>query len=667
MPGNLYDPYGYEAGPAFLLPNGKAIFTGATGYNAIYTPSGNVNPGSWSSADSFPVIGGNQMSCPDSSGSMMVNGHILLSCSPIGTISDEFRGPAYFVEYDYTTNSFTQVTSPIPGYGADSMKDIACYQTQMLNLPDGNILVSVSQTGHSKQYYIYTPGSSPIPQGKPTIDNIIDLHCNSYKVTGKLFNGISEGSAFGDDWQMATNYPVIRLTDGTNVYYANTINWNRIGAVRTDSLEDTAYFTLPSIPGGTYSVVVTANGFASNPVILTTFGVAIISHTNLSSCNSGSGSATALAADGVAPYTYSWSPSGGTNTFASNLSGGIYTVTVTDNSGCTASASVNISQAPALNVYTTISNITCLGGKNGSAKAWVSGGTVPYTYLWNPGSNTNALISGLSLGTYTVTVSDSCGNTSTATAVIKQPDTLRVSIDSTLNIFCYGGYNGYAGAGVKGGTQPYTYYWSPGGGTDGSVSGIPSGTYTVTVTDICGNTSTAVASLTQPNPIIITSTVFNEIPDSGCDGEAIVAVVGGAPPYSYRWLPGAQTTDTVRSRCAGRYCCRVTDNNGCTSTACVDIISGIQNINPVTNNITVYPNPNNGQFTISLSNAELVSTSQPTVEIYNVLGEKIYSGFITYSSSFMIDLRSKPEGVYFYRVLNSNGSALGSGKIIIQK
>ncbi len=662
VPGNLYDPYGEEAGPAFLLPNGQALFTGATGFNAIYTPSGNTTPGTWAVADSFPIINGLRMCTPDASGAMMVNGHILMAVSPLGTsANDEFRHPTYFVEYDYTTNTFTQVTSPVPGFGTDSIPGMACYQTQMLDLPDGNVLLSVCETNHSKQYYVYTPGSPPIPEGKPTIDNVIHISCNNYYITGKLFNGISEGAEFGDDWQMETNYPLVRLTNGTNVYYARTSNWNRIGAVQTDSLEDTAYFTLLSIPGGTYSVVVVANGFASNPITLTTFGVAISAHTDLSACNTGTGSATSLAADGIPPYTYSWSPNGGTNPSASNLSSGNYTITVSDSTGCSASATVNITQAAPLTMYTTVSEITCRGLINGSAKAWVNGGTMPYTYLWSPGSNTNSLYSGLSTGTYTVFVTDSCGNSATATAVIIQPDIFGVSIDSTKNVLCYGGFTGKAYTDVSGGSRPYTYSWSGGGGTNANATTLSIGIYTVTVTDRCGNSGTAEAHVSEPAAIVNTTITFNESPGGGCDGEAVIIPSGGTPPYTYFWVGSAQTTDTIKNHCAGSYCCRVTDNQGCSQETCVDIVSGIENIVSATDGVTIYPNPNNGTFTLYLQN----ESKKPQIEIYNVLGEKVYRSEIN-TNTTQINLANRAAGLYFYRVLKEDGSVAGEGKIIIE-
>ncbi len=660
VPGDLYDPFGYEAGPAFLLPNGKALFTGATGFNALYTPSGDTTPGTWSVADSFPIINGHCMGTPDASGAMMVNGHILLSVSPIGVSNNEFLAPAYFVEYDYTTDKFTQVTSIIPGYNTDSIPWIGAFQTQMLDLPDGNILVSVSQTYQSKQYYIYTPGSAPIPQGKPTIDNLTNIACNKYRITGKLFNGISEGAGFGDDWQMATDYPVVRLTDGINTYYATTTNWNRIGAVMTDSLEDTAYFVMPSLPGGTYSVVVTANGFASNPVLLNTFGVSITSHTDLGSCNTGTGSATALAADGVAPYNYLWSPSGGTNASASNLSGGTYTITVTDITGCSVTASVVISQAAPLTVYPTVSYVNCNGGSDGSVKAWVNGGTQPYTYLWNPGGNTNAFMSGLSAGIYTVNVADSCGNTASTSVEVKQPDPLAIAIDSVIPVSCHGNYDGKILTNTTGGTQPYTYSWTGGAGNKDSASVLSVGTYTITVSDACGKSATAQATITQPNAIVNTTIVFNEIPGQGCDGEAVIIPSGGTPPYTYFWIGGGQTTDTIKNHCAGSFCCKVTDNHGCVQVTCVDIISDVQSISSGTDEITVYPNPNNGTFTVSSALAD------QTMEIYNVLGEKVYSQFLIPNSQFLINL-SQPNGIYFYRVYKTGGAILGQGKIIIQK
>jgi hypothetical protein len=136
----------------------------------------------------------------------------------------------------------------------------------MLDLPDGTVLLGQQL---DSIYYQYTPSGSPLAAGKPTISSIIP-QCPNFKITGTLFNGISEGAAYGDDWQMATNYPIVRLTQGTNVYYAKSYNWNRTGVVMTGNLLDTASFSVPAtIPAGTYSAQVIVNGNPSASVLIT--------------------------------------------------------------------------------------------------------------------------------------------------------------------------------------------------------------------------------------------------------------------------------------------------------------------------------------------------------------------------------------------------------------
>jgi hypothetical protein len=246
-----------EIGTGMLLPNGKAIFFGASGHTAYYTPSGNASAGSWIAGPDLP----SGLGTPDAPAALLPNGHILLAASPIPTSDTTvFLTPAYLFEFDYTNNTFTPV--PVPG-GAGSV-NTTCYELNMLNLPDGSVMLSDMGDTH---YYVYQSTGSPLAMAKPTISQITQQGCK-FAITGTLFNGISEGSSYGDDWQTATNYPIIRLTLGSNVYYARSFNWNRTG-VQTGSLADTAQFTLPAgLKAGIYSVVVTANGVASDPMSL---------------------------------------------------------------------------------------------------------------------------------------------------------------------------------------------------------------------------------------------------------------------------------------------------------------------------------------------------------------------------------------------------------------
>lgn len=255
VPVALYDDYGFETGAALLLPDGRAFFIGATGHTAYYTPSGSGNPGTWEAGPDIPDAQGT----PDAAAAMMVNGKILCAVSPVPSWAGVFQSPTSYYEFDYLTNTFTQIDGP----NGTLTTDEPCYFTGMLDLPDGTVLYADQ---YSQQYYIYTPDGSPLEEGKPTIGGIYRVNCDTFMAVGTLFNGISEGAYYGDDWQMNTNYPVIRLTAGDEVYYARTFDWNSTGVQRGDQ-PDTTYFTVPSsLPDTIFSLVVTANGIASDPV-----------------------------------------------------------------------------------------------------------------------------------------------------------------------------------------------------------------------------------------------------------------------------------------------------------------------------------------------------------------------------------------------------------------
>ena len=257
VPVALYDAFGDETGPGFLLPDGRAFFIGSPSNTAYYTPSGTTSPGTWAVGPTIPGAQG----APDAAAAMMPNGKILCALSPTPTSANHFPSPTTFYEFDYTTNTFTAITTPT-GSASVSMSS---YLTNMLVLPDGSVLYC--QQG-ATQYYLYASGGTPLAAGKPVISSITQNGDGSYHLTGTLLNGISQGAAYGDDWQMATNYPIVRLTSGGNVSYARTYNWSSAG-VMTGSTPVTTEFSVPlSLPGGAYSLVVVANGIASDPVSL---------------------------------------------------------------------------------------------------------------------------------------------------------------------------------------------------------------------------------------------------------------------------------------------------------------------------------------------------------------------------------------------------------------
>ena len=247
LPFSLVGP-GSEYGPGLLLPDGRAFFVGGAGQTAYYTPGPTpMDPGSWQAGPSLP----NGLLADDAPGAVMPNGHVLLEGEAI-----QYSGPISFFDFDPATNTYTALPTP-SGVGGPS------YFGRMLVLPTGQVLLDGS--------YVYTPDSGPNSAWQPTIAGVSANPDGSYHLTGTLLNGVSFGAAYGDDAQMASNYPLVQLTDGSgNVSYAATINWAPGTVGNQGGWGEATDFTLPSgVTSGTYSIRVIADGIASNPISFT--------------------------------------------------------------------------------------------------------------------------------------------------------------------------------------------------------------------------------------------------------------------------------------------------------------------------------------------------------------------------------------------------------------
>jgi len=332
------------------------------------------------------------------------------------------------------------------------------------------------------------------------------------------------------------------------------------------------------ITPGSYSVRVT-DQYGCTVTAGTTVGSPNLLNGNLISttdvrCNGGSsGSATVGASGGTSPYTYSWSPTGGTLATASGLTTRSYTVTIRDARNCSQTVNLNIAEPALLNPTASGSASTC-GNSNGSASVTVSGGTAPYGYSWNPGGATNSMISNIAAGTYQVNIIDAQNCTANAQVVVSNINGPTSSISSINQVTCNGGSNGSATVAVSNGTSPYTYQWSNSASNSASVNNLSSGNYSVLITD--ANNCTTVSSFNISQPQALTSS-GSSTPIScfgGNDGQTSVSASGGTPPYSYSWLPGGATTPTVNGITTGTYTARVTDQYGC-STSCTNAVGSV--------------------------------------------------------------------------------------------
>ncbi len=262
LPFQMWDQPVSEIGGALLLPDGRAFFLGGSGHTALYTPSGNTNRGTWTEGARIMPPG---YVARDAPAAMMANGKVLCIVG-----NSNYVPPAVFLEYDYSvgaTGAFAAVDYPA------SLSGTNAGPLAMLDLPDGNVLVPFVETNGAPVLfpYLYQPDPPPFAAGKPTVTSVRANADASFHLTGTLLNGTSQGSSLGDDLQMDSNYPLVRLTNNAagDVRYARTFNWSSTGVQTSNKLVSTE-FTLPyqfvNRGPSQYSLVAVANGIASDPV-----------------------------------------------------------------------------------------------------------------------------------------------------------------------------------------------------------------------------------------------------------------------------------------------------------------------------------------------------------------------------------------------------------------
>jgi hypothetical protein len=260
LPVRLSSPeVGDEIGPAFLLPTGRALFLGANGRTAEYKPT----TSSWTRGPDIP----DKLSAGDAPGAMLPNGQVILAASKAikPTASGQtfhFSAPTRLFEFHPATNTISRM--PVPRALDDVFKRISAGRLRMLVLPSGQLLLSDG----TNDPWILTPSGSAAPSWKSNILGVAKNPNGSFTLTGERLNGISEGASYGDDAQMATNYPLVQLRNATagTVTYARSFDWSSTG-VATGRMPETAEFTLPpGLAPGAYRLTVIANGIGSRSV-----------------------------------------------------------------------------------------------------------------------------------------------------------------------------------------------------------------------------------------------------------------------------------------------------------------------------------------------------------------------------------------------------------------
>ncbi|HNW96895.1 MAG TPA: PKD domain-containing protein [Bacteroidales bacterium] len=520
--------------------------------------------------------------------------------------------------------------------------------------------------------------------------------------------------------------------------------------------------TAAGLVNGIYTVTITDANGCSSSISGVVYGISqqemqLTCSVDSVSCFGGNdGSIAVTACGGTLPYTYQWNTVPvQTTSIADNLPAGIYTVTVTDFNDSTKTATINLFQPSQLQLTVSADSVTCYGQSDGSATVVVNGGTPPYNFIWNtspPQIATTA--TGVSAGSYTVTVTDNNGCMANATVVVCQPTMLYVSLISE-NVQCDSVCNGIVNAIVAGGTPPYNYNWSN-SVSSASIAGLCPGSYTITVTDANGcsyvdsttvGTSNHVEASFYATPasgniplnvsfyfmgsVSSSNTYYWDFGDGNTSNIAnpshtytvadnykveltvsngncsstyhifidagntscyamysiypdtatlhhyyIVNMTNGVQPIKYLWSWGDGTHDTIpypshTYNAAGNYliCLAITDSNGCTSTYCdssiinksintiisVDVIpsdnSGIIE-HEIFDTFNIFPNPAKDKIEILLSENLILRNNK--IEIYDVVGNLTLCKRLE-GKNTIINIANLTKGLYYVKLSSEKG------------
>lgn len=550
------------------------------------------------------------------------------SCNADGSIVANITGGALPYTYLWSNGAITDSISGLNGgiYSVEIRDSLGCLHTETIeifesahplslstqsteisaaNATDGQAMVAV-EGGTSPYTYSWSQaGSSPVlnnlSAGSYTVTvtdaagcsadasvNVGDINCTNMSISLNKENGKCDG---------AVKAYILSEIEGAEAPLS--YSWNNNAT--------TAY--LQDVSAGSYTVTVTdARGCSKNKSINvnegSNFSVSV-SGVDLSSYNSNDGFADLNTNGGNAPYSYQWS-NGATGTSINNLLPGVYEVLVTDKNGCTAIDDTRIDNIDCANsnfkARLIYEHIQCTDANDGSIKVIASGGDSPYTYSWSGSNASGSTRSNLSPGNYLVTVTDSKNCSTSVTQNISEPAIPFTLSMAKTNETYYKASDGLATARASGGTPPYEYIWSSGGGGR-TLSALPGGTYYVEVIDANGCSKTASVTIDEINcsNISLDVTANDVLCFDAANGTATASASGGTSPYHISWTNNGvgNSTDNLTE---GIYEAYLIDKVGCTTFKELSIDEPTALTYNLTKNDISYVGQNDGSVSVTANN-----------------------------------------------------------------
>lgn len=384
----------------------------------------------------------------------------------------------------------------------------------------------------------------------------------------------------------------------------------------------------------------TATGTVTEPTPLT------LAFENVDvTCNgAGDGQIGGMASGGTGPYSYSIDGTNFQTGIFSNLAPGNYTLTAKDANDCTTTTSVTIAEPDVLAVATTNTNVSCNGLEDGTISVSSSGGTTPHILRVNDVVQEGTTLTGLTPGSYTIKITDANQCEVTEVVVIAEPVALSLSADAT-NVTCNGDADGQITLTPAGGTAPYEYSLD---GTTfqtaASFTSLVPESYTITVRDANGCTSTTTAMVTEPDALVAVVNLINF-------NTITASALGGTAPYEYAIDGTFQSSGTFSNLANGNYTVTVRDANGCTQSAPLALVVTSVDEPLLVPTVRSYPNPAKDYVLIS----EVASGD--VIRLVSLSGKTMSQSNVQVAQrNYRQDISAIREGIFMLVITSKSGS-----------